>query len=79
MREPGCIDTRRIWICDDAVKGVSAETRTHVPAELHLHFFAVLSTSSSDLPFIALLWASGHTPAASRLASARQGANIAHE
>ena len=40
MREPRCFDTRRIWICDDAFKRVSAEMRIDAPTELHSHFIA---------------------------------------
>jgi hypothetical protein len=50
MREPRCLEARRIWICDDAFKRVSAETRIDAPTELPSHFIAAFSTSSSDLP-----------------------------
>jgi len=43
MLEARCVDARRIWICDDAFKRVSAETRIDAPTELHLHFIAAFS------------------------------------
>jgi hypothetical protein len=50
MRKPRCVDARRIWICDDAFKRVSAEMRVDAPTELHSLFITAFFTSSSDLP-----------------------------
>jgi hypothetical protein len=50
MHEPSYLGARRIWICNDAFKRVSAETRVDAPTELHSRFIAAFFTSSSDLP-----------------------------
>jgi len=50
MHEPRCLGARRIWICDDAFKRVSAETRIDAPTKLNSRFIAAFINSSSDLP-----------------------------
>ncbi len=50
MREPRCVDARRIWICDDACEHVSAETCFDELAKSKSHFIAEFFTSFSDLP-----------------------------
>jgi hypothetical protein len=50
MHEPSCLDARRIWICDDAFKRVSAEMRVDEVAKSNSHFIAEFFMGSSDLP-----------------------------
>ncbi len=50
MRELRCLDARRIWICRDAFKRVSAETRIDALTESRSHFIVAFFTGSSDLP-----------------------------
>ncbi len=50
MRRPRCLGARRIWICDDAFKRVSAETRLDELAKSSSHFIAEFFIGSSDLP-----------------------------
>jgi hypothetical protein len=50
MHRPKCLDARRIWICDDAFKRISAETRIDELIESCSHFIVAFFDSSSDLP-----------------------------
>jgi hypothetical protein len=44
MREPRCLGARRIWICNDAFKRVSAETCFDALAEFKSDFIAEFFT-----------------------------------
>jgi hypothetical protein len=50
MHEPRCLGACRIWICDDAFKRVSAETRIAAPTKLNSRFIVAFINSSSDFP-----------------------------